>query len=901
MLYTISIIPMETVKGWALSAKYQFTKQNLKFYNHSDKKIYGRWYYNFEQNHQLTQADQSIYSFEQHKVNNVIFPPANEQGGHRVFVLSDNVQSLKLNILAPYEEKNITVSDVFRKDDLTKSIAFDLDWQIDYFNNQLRITLGKTFHIINRTNNDYYVACYKDVDNNDVQITNPIMIPSGTSTLYHMPRENNEWTSAEIFKKRKIMVASTYNDLEPFFVPPGYKKILFQKEFAYTNPRDQNIGSYILALDKDKKPVLTGISIYGNFLDDFSKTKELTPHIEQLRANQYEYNTRYNSTTVRTGQTKSKQEEQFIAQRLTRIRNFLETFLGRKLADDEPTPTIAFVFTGGGYRAMIETLGFLKGAEEIGLYDCALYMTGLSGSTWAITPLIISQKNVADYTKLLQPKITEWKKLFMEFPSDQIQYKRMLATKYSFNQFHGLVGLFGSLLANALFEKFYLSPYDKHTYTYSGLQNNLSPEKYPFPICTALDGAADEEYTATTETLYMANKNRMTWYEFNPYEIGTYQLGGKWVNSEFFGSIFNNGKSIYSMPEYPLSTFMGIWGSAFALTRQETDVAAGGLVKNIYDNASSNPIAKLAIQKTIDFFWSENERIASGLIPNFSYGMEKIGDTDNLDMYRDNLILIDGGHLVMQDGNNTYRHNFASIPVLWRNVDLLIMCDCNRENSRSHLIATEIYAKNNNLNFPSFSRNAMILKNLKEQTVTILQDRDNLNTPVVAYMLGKENNNYNKYRNKVFNPSNETFTQTFNFKYEKDQYESLLGLTEFIMKESSSAIKEAIELTIKRKKETTVQKLETKPVAAQVSEIEGQELMTARTPVSNGAPALPEITAEQKESLAKKIVTEKQESEQRYQDVMNKFDSMKTQLLDSLNELNQMFDKKIRELQGIIR
>lgn len=40
------------------------------------------------------------------------------------------------------------------------------------------------------------------------------------------------------------------------------------------------------------------------------------------------------------------------------------------------------VCSGGGYRAMIATAGFLKGAEKTGLLDSTVYLTGMSFSQY---------------------------------------------------------------------------------------------------------------------------------------------------------------------------------------------------------------------------------------------------------------------------------------------------------------------------------------------------------------------------------------------------------------------------------------------------------------------------------------------------------------------------------------
>jgi len=45
-------------------------------------------------------------------------------------------------------------------------------------------------------------------------------------------------------------------------------------------------------------------------------------------------------------------------------------------------PNIALLGSGGGERAMVGLLGSLDQLQKIGLLDCVLYLSGVSGSTW---------------------------------------------------------------------------------------------------------------------------------------------------------------------------------------------------------------------------------------------------------------------------------------------------------------------------------------------------------------------------------------------------------------------------------------------------------------------------------------------------------------------------------------
>jgi phospholipase A2 len=72
--------------------------------------------------------------------------------------------------------------------------------------------------------------------------------------------------------------------------------------------------------------------------------------------------------------------------RLDRIRA-LGRFLNKDDLDVNDLPVIGIACSGGGPRALIGTLGYLKGMEELNLLEATTYIAGVSGSTWAMAHL----------------------------------------------------------------------------------------------------------------------------------------------------------------------------------------------------------------------------------------------------------------------------------------------------------------------------------------------------------------------------------------------------------------------------------------------------------------------------------------------------------------------------------
>ena len=75
------------------------------------------------------------------------------------------------------------------------------------------------------------------------------------------------------------------------------------------------------------------------------------------------------------------------------MRNILEIGFPRTLRE---TPSIAIMGSGGGYRAMVGYSGAIRALKEIGVFDCATYTVGLSGSTWFV---LLDSYNIIVYIK----------------------------------------------------------------------------------------------------------------------------------------------------------------------------------------------------------------------------------------------------------------------------------------------------------------------------------------------------------------------------------------------------------------------------------------------------------------------------------------------------------------------
>jgi len=89
---------------------------------------------------------------------------------------------------------------------------------------------------------------------------------------------------------------------------------------------------------------------------------------------------------VRRGLELCPEELEFVSKRRVNARDAFARYIGVDPEDVNPedVPTISFGGSGGGFRAMIGCLGYLRQMQQTGLWDCMTYVSGVSGSCWSL-------------------------------------------------------------------------------------------------------------------------------------------------------------------------------------------------------------------------------------------------------------------------------------------------------------------------------------------------------------------------------------------------------------------------------------------------------------------------------------------------------------------------------------
>ncbi len=258
---------------------------------------------------------------------------------------------------------------------------------------------------------------------------------------------------------------------------------------------------------------------------------------------------------VRTDQNLNHLETRFITKhteyRTQNLTKFLNTQTNKNLTSDLK---IAFCFSGGGYRAMIYSLGILLGAEKIKLLPTVSYLSCLSGSTWSVGAYLSSHHKLQDlyhhFKVITQNNLTKFYRLDHLF--DQYMQHKFL------HQSSNLILLWSSLLANQILN--HVSQ-QKFSLRLSEQQYFAEHCAHLLPIYTAVI----PNLITTENIVHTYNYN---WLEFTPYEISyTTELAA--IPSWAFGREFNQGISQNFTPELPFAYLMGIFGAAFTANLTE--------------------------------------------------------------------------------------------------------------------------------------------------------------------------------------------------------------------------------------------------------------------------------------------------------------------------------------------
>lgn len=468
------------------------------------------------------------------------------------------------------------------------------------------------------------------------------------------------------------------------------------------------------------------------------------------------------SVSIRRGDDLADQEKIFIEKRLTSVVvPAIKKMCGSSI-DGTITignaPRIAFCFSGGGFRAMIATMGWMLGAQETGLLDCVTYTSALSGSTWFLFPWVyLGAQSIENFRERVV-KITD-----VPFPNPLTPVDIENIVKYAFlikmlcQQNISSVDFYGALLANKLF--FDLPSAKRQGILISDFEKRINDARCPLPIGTVVEASSLGDYR---------------WLEVTPYEVGGQFLQG-YVPSWAFGGIFKNGslKKGTTLGGLHIGYLMGIFGSAYCANFKE--------IIEEKKNAISVSFIKDILRESLQDTPVGKNRAWPAMVRNPSYKAEGMPFSR-----KKNLKLVDAG----------LAFNLPVPPLMRsvRKVDIIIIGDASAglDSGAGELRKVIEYMKAHNIKFPDID-----LTDVHKKPINIFKS-SGPSIPVIVYMPLCPNSGYSSF--DVFEATKDGYCGTFNFHYTRDQVHELSGLAQYNMKSSIDQIRQVICDVIRVKK-----------------------------------------------------------------------------------------------------
>lgn len=416
---------------------------------------------------------------------------------------------------------------------------------------------------------------------------------------------------------------------------------------------------------------------------------------------------------VRLGDELCLPERAFLRSRRRRMRAAFAELFGVPIAeiDERDLPTVAIAGSGGGFRAMVNTFGALKGAQETGILDCTSYVTGISGSCWALGILYSgitgSPSPSAAHPHLVSRIQTAYLDastldMLITPPTNKYLLSGFLhkATAPGWGGI-SLTDIYGTLLSARLLVPDNLDKLDPRCLSLHQFRRFIDDGSFPMPIMTAITRhlreplesqeietkkRESEAYRPTRrlrlrkEAEELEAQARWLWFEWSPYEVGCDELGA-WIPSWALGRRFRNGLNIERRPEISLTLLSGIFGSAFCASLQHYFLEVRPLLRDL----------PLPIFNWLEGILAENEKefdvihpVPPAALPNFVQGLEgqlRYGSPEGI-TEAETLRFMDAGAEL----------NIPYYPLLRREVDCIIALDASADSQDLWFTRAEEYA-----------------------------------------------------------------------------------------------------------------------------------------------------------------------------------------------------------------
>jgi phospholipase A2 len=211
--------------------------------------------------------------------------------------------------------------------------------------------------------------------------------------------------------------------------------------------------------------------------------------------------------------------------------------------------------SGGGYRAMIGLLGYIKAMKKTEIWDCIMYLAGVSGSCWTIATYYssVSQTCPSRLERHFESKLNiHWANLSNFFNQlictpqhSRVMLQGIIQRAYQRGGDLSFADIFGTLIGSTLLLPAITEPSKQQLgCNYLSKQSQyLSDGLEPMPIYSSVYHT-EEEYDS------------YQWFEFTPYEMGCEDIEA-WIPTWAFGRRFEQGTSKDRLTEQSMDTMLG--------------------------------------------------------------------------------------------------------------------------------------------------------------------------------------------------------------------------------------------------------------------------------------------------------------------------------------------------------
>ncbi|XP_063047278.1 cytosolic phospholipase A2 zeta [Engraulis encrasicolus] len=488
------------------------------------------------------------------------------------------------------------------------------------------------------------------------------------------------------------------------------------------------------------------------------------------------------------------EEKSFLEKRKEVVGKALQKLLGLSTPPDrEKVPLVGVVCSGGGTRAMTGTYGSLKGLQTLGILDAVSYITGVSGSTWAMATLYQdSDWSHKDIGLVSEPMKREMPGRYQDILSSELlsYYMKEMGEKEERGFLVSYIDMWGLAIEHLIWGQ-------KCDATLSDQKMALSEGQNPLPIYTAVNMKTRDDITEAE------------WCEFTPFEVG-FPKYGAFVPTEAFGSEYFLGYLMKSLPEMRLAFLIGIWSSVFSINL--TDVwstltgslpswIGGDTVRTETDNHPST-LDTLMIKPATDMvesitsFFTARPIITQmynfmrGLALHWNYNTNNgftIGQEGHPDAFPNQMTPADPTLNLVDAG---FYCNIGMPPVLQdhRCMDLILSLDytwTSNPQEFGELRKAQQYCKDHRLPFPEIDFRALEKEPLKE--VYVFEDEKNPKAPIVVHF-PMVNDTFREFKAPGVKRGEDEMTLgdvdfdkyfTTNLTYEPKDFQKLMDLSEY--------------------------------------------------------------------------------------------------------------------------